>query len=541
MTTAATLTPRLVRDFRRDGFVVVPDLLSAGELRHFGAAVDEGVARRSRHDARQLAEKSLYEQSFIQCQNLWEDCPDVRPLTFHPAIAETAARLLGVAAVRLWHDQALYKEGGGRQTDPHQDHPYWPIVETDTITAWIPFDGSTFETGAMGYLPGSHRLGLREFVDIFSGHGDDPLTRAELEAIDARVRGGAGRVGRLPPRPHLPLGQAQPDRYRPSRAHRHLLRRRVHPRRGLLPAPRGGTGRDRHGCRHRQRRHAAGLAPPRRCAARSACGPHGLMTVSVLTAAQRTSWTERGFFRVGGFADPATCTAMLERVIAVVRDPALAQELGVKVLPESNKAGVAVAHPEDGVSKVFKLHRDPVFARFAHSPGVVDVVAELVTPDIDVFLSQFIFKTPGAWGQPWHQDSFYFPFEPARPVVGVWLAVTEATLVNGCLHVLPGSQTEPVHTHIPDRRPGANYGYFEIVDHDMGAAEPVLMDPGDLLVFDSHLMHCSTDNESDGIRAAMVYHYAAAGTVDHSEEYFPSTNDWVPVRRDGRPTSPLAA
>ena len=232
---------------------------------------------------------------------------------------------------------------------------------------------------------------------------------------------------------------------------------------------------------------------------------------------------------------------MLERVTEVVRDPALAGELGVKVVPESNKAGVAVAHPEDGVSKVFKLHRDPVFAGFAHSAAVVDVVSELIAPDIDVFLSQFIFKTPGAWGQPWHQDSFYFPFEPARPVVGVWLAVTEATLVNGCLHVLPGSQTEPVHTHVPDRRPGANYGYFEIVDHDMGAAEPVLMDPGDLLVFDSHLMHCSTDNESDGIRAAMVYHYAAAGTVDHTEEYFPSINDWVPARRDGRPTSPLAA
>ena len=88
--------------------------------------------------------------------------------------------------------------------------------------------------------------------------------------------------------------------------------------------------------------------------------------------------------------------------------------------------------------------------------------------------------------------------------------------------MLPGSHTEPVHTHVPDRRPGANYGYFEIVDHDMSASEPVLMDPGDLLVFDSHLMHCSTDNESDGIRAAMVYHYAVAGTVDHTEEYFPS-------------------
>ena len=155
----AALTPQLVEDFRRDGFVVVPGLLSADERRRYGSAVDEAVGRRSRGDTRTLAEKSRYEQSFIQCQNLWEDSESVRPLTFHPLLAETAARLLGVDAVRLWHDQALYKEPGGRETDPHQDQPYWPIVETNTITAWIPFDGSTLETGAMGYLPGSHRLG----------------------------------------------------------------------------------------------------------------------------------------------------------------------------------------------------------------------------------------------------------------------------------------------------------------------------------------------------------------------------------------------
>jgi ectoine hydroxylase-related dioxygenase (phytanoyl-CoA dioxygenase family) len=146
--------------------------LSADERRRYGAAVDEAVGRRSSGDRRTLAEKSRYEQSFIQCQNLWEDSEGVRPLTFHPLLAETAARLLGVGAVRLWHDQALYKEPGGRETDPHQDQPYWPIEETNTITAWIPFDGSTLETGAMGYLPGSHRLGLREFVNIFTGDGD---------------------------------------------------------------------------------------------------------------------------------------------------------------------------------------------------------------------------------------------------------------------------------------------------------------------------------------------------------------------------------
>src|SRR5271166_6112364 len=183
MTTVAALAPHLVEDFRRDGFVVVPDLLTTGELARFGAAVDEGVARRSRHDTRALPEKSRYEQSFTQCQNLWEDCPAVRPLTFHPRIAETAAHLLGVDAVRIWHDQALYKEAGGRETDPHQDQPYWPIAEPVTITAWIPLDASTLTNQPMSYLPRTHRLALHQFVNIFTGTGGNPLERRELEGM----------------------------------------------------------------------------------------------------------------------------------------------------------------------------------------------------------------------------------------------------------------------------------------------------------------------------------------------------------------------
>ena len=260
-----------------------------------------------------------------------------------------------------------------------------------------------------------------------------------------------------------------------------------------------------------------------------------------LSEAQRASWDKRGFFRIDGFAPTSTCEAMLKRVTKLVRDPDKAASVGAWILPESNKAKMELANPEDGVSKIFRVHSDSVFAEFAHSAAVVDLVSPLIAPDIDVFLSQFIFKTAGAWGQPWHQDSLYFPFEPARPVVGVWLAVTEATLQNGCLHVLPGSHTEPVHRHVPDRRPGANYGYFEIIDHDMSESEPVLMAPGDLLVFDSHLMHRSTDNVSEGMRCAMVYHYASAGTVDHSAEHWASSNSWVPVRRDGRVVPPAAA
>jgi ectoine hydroxylase-related dioxygenase (phytanoyl-CoA dioxygenase family) len=181
--TGSPIAPEHVEAFRRDGFVVVPGLLDGDELARFGAAVDAAVAARTAWDRRRLEEKSRYEQSFQQCINLWEDHAGVRPLSFHARVARTAAGLLGVPAVRLWHDQALYKEAGGRGTDAHQDQPYWPIREADTITAWIPFDGSTLESGAMGYLPGSHRLGVKKFVNIFQGEPEDLLAIPEARNI----------------------------------------------------------------------------------------------------------------------------------------------------------------------------------------------------------------------------------------------------------------------------------------------------------------------------------------------------------------------
>ena len=291
---------------------------------------------------------------------------------------------------------------------------------------------------------------------------------------------------------------------------------------------------------------ATETAGPTGTAGRRAGAAGAARRTAVVTDGHRGSFDGCGFYRIDGFAPPEVGLAMLDDVVGLARaaaEPSTSTEhdgaggpAGTVVLPESNLAGQA-GRPEQVTSKVFRLHRRPAFASFLAQPDVVEILVDRIGPDVDCFLSQFIFKNPGAWGQPWHQDSFYFPFTPARPIVGLWLAVTEATLTNGCLHVLPGSHTEPVHTHVPDRRPGANLGYVEIVDHDMAASEPVLMQPGDLLVFDSHLMHCSTDNESDGIRAAMVFHFAAAGTVDHTEKVLgrPSNvNDWAPAIRSGR-------
>jgi ectoine hydroxylase-related dioxygenase (phytanoyl-CoA dioxygenase family) len=165
----------LVQHFVREGFVHAKAVLPRHDVERFGAAVDAAVAARKVNDTRRLEEKSLYEQSFIQCQNLWEDWPEVRALTFDQRITGLAAHLIGAARLRLWHDQALYKEPGGRDTDAHQDHPYWPIADDRALTAWIALMDVDDETGCMGYVPGSHR-GRREYVNIFT----DPGSGAKL-------------------------------------------------------------------------------------------------------------------------------------------------------------------------------------------------------------------------------------------------------------------------------------------------------------------------------------------------------------------------
>ena len=248
-----------------------------------------------------------------------------------------------------------------------------------------------------------------------------------------------------------------------------------------------------------------------------------------------------GFALYPGFVDPGIANAIMADVVTITRAADRGDDVAGAIVTPESQPNFSGEKPEDLVSKVFKLHRRPAFASFLATPEVCRILTAAIGPDVDCFLSQFIFKNPGARGQPWHQDSFYFPFEPARPIVALWLAVTRATKENGCLHILPGSQQEPVHQHIPDRRPGANHGYVEIVDHDMSASQPCLLEAGDLMVFDSHLMHCSTDNQADHLRAAMVWHFAPAGTVDlgtdrGNGERVPSiVNDWVAVIRDGKP------
>jgi ectoine hydroxylase-related dioxygenase (phytanoyl-CoA dioxygenase family) len=262
----------------------------------------------------------------------------------------------------------------------------------------------------------------------------------------------------------------------------------------------------------------------------------------MLEQAHRDAWERDGYFILRGFAPPEAGERMAAETIAAIRadppsahvgEPAYSTAGDIFIQPEAKPVAGAV-NPEDHVSKVFNTHLAGAAHDFAVDARCGTIVADLLGSDVDVFQSMFILKNPGAWGQPWHQDSYYFNFDH-QPQVGLWLAISEATLDNGCLSVLPGSHKLPVQVHRPDKRPGANHGYLEIEGIDEAPAVPVTMQPGDLLVFHSYLLHKSVDNVSGGRRAAMVYHYGRAGTRNLAEPAVAAMqariNRWLPVTR----------
>ena len=163
----------LKKSFNEDGFVVVKDLFDSSEIKFYREVIKEAIKGRKHFDERVLKDRSDYEQSFTQCQNLWEDYIDIRKLTFDQRVCKIASKLLDTESIRLWHDQALVKESGGRETDPHHDQPYWPIKETKTITAWIPLCDIDETNGQLGFYSGSHKIKDKKFINIFSGKVDE--------------------------------------------------------------------------------------------------------------------------------------------------------------------------------------------------------------------------------------------------------------------------------------------------------------------------------------------------------------------------------
>jgi ectoine hydroxylase-related dioxygenase (phytanoyl-CoA dioxygenase family) len=180
-----------VRFFAEQGYWLGGKVLSDAELEALIAAQDEVFAGR-------------FETGRTPWAGGWQDDGDptqirktdnahwanrtISQLVQNPTIGAMAARLMQTPAVRLWHDQLLYKPGQGAtgasragNVGWHQDHGYWRCTVPDLITAWVAFVDVPDEKGCMQVVPGSHQWGLLPESDFFNT--DLETTKAKIEGL----------------------------------------------------------------------------------------------------------------------------------------------------------------------------------------------------------------------------------------------------------------------------------------------------------------------------------------------------------------------
>jgi len=175
--------------------------------------------------------------------------------------------------------------------------------------------------------------------------------------------------------------------------------------------------------------------------------------------------------------------------------------------------------PEERQDAVRKLGAfvdfDSRLKALSDHPRLLKVVRTLLGDREPAMFQDMALIKPPRLGRekPWHQDKAYFEYPLATPVVGVWIALDEATVENGCMQVLPGRHLEGPIVHFQRRD-------WQICDNVIlgtkSAAAP--LKPGGLLLFDGMLPHGTPHNSSPKRRRALQFHYAPVGVEKNAKQ-----------------------
>ncbi len=219
----------------------------------------------------------------------------------------------------------------------------------------------------------------------------------------------------------------------------------------------------------------------------------------MLSRAQIEQYNEDGYLMVEGYFPRPD----MERLLAVARsDQALAQN----ATDRFDAAGRS-----SRLSLRFDLNAS-AYSAYARHRDIVAPMQQLIGEEVFHYHHKMMLKEPqvgGAWE--WHQDFGYWHDNFLRPdMASCMIAVDRATVENGCLQVLKGSQRMGRLNH---GRAGSQTGadrervavaleYFEVIHCEM--------EPGTLLFFHCNLLHRSDPNESENPRWALICCYSAA-------------------------------
>ncbi|MEC0266392.1 phytanoyl-CoA dioxygenase family protein [Paenibacillus anseongense] len=182
-----------------------------------------------------------------------------------------------------------------------------------------------------------------------------------------------------------------------------------------------------------------------------------------------------------------------------------------EAMPEWAKPrkGGAVVDDKDRFSlRLFNPHLHDGFSlQMMKLPVVRGALAQVLGDEATGVQSMYFYKEPGSPGQAAHQDYYYIKNDP-NTLTAAWVAMEYTNEENGCLYVIPGSQKLGVLPHGDVKNLQEHEAWtHEVEGIDLSKEIPVILDKGDILIFDSNLIHSSTRNRSNRWRRSYVCHY----------------------------------
>ena len=146
--------------FWENGFVVLKNVLSKEEIEIYRKEIKDTTYKRSKNN-----EKS-FGGAFTQALNLRFDSKEVEKFCLSKRLGNIAADLTKVNAMRIFHEQALFKGPGDTKTYWHQDQYFWPLDTKLHIGMWMPLIDLTKDMGLMRFVIGSHKKGNLDGISI---------------------------------------------------------------------------------------------------------------------------------------------------------------------------------------------------------------------------------------------------------------------------------------------------------------------------------------------------------------------------------------
>ena len=219
----------------------------------------------------------------------------------------------------------------------------------------------------------------------------------------------------------------------------------------------------------------------------------------VVTEEQAREYDEHGFFVLEDAVDPETLRALDEEIAPF--DAEVLRFLESRPDGRFSIAGV------DTVSIAIHLVRRSTRLRdFCGGALFVGLCHDLIGTDTRLYWDQAVYKRPhGAEPVLWHQDNGYTYVEP-QAYLTCWVALTDATLDNGCVWVVPGLHRNGTLAHR-----NTPIGYQCLADPENAVAVPVRA--GSIVVFTSLTPHATGRNTTGDVRKAYILQYAPDGAV----------------------------